>query len=98
MNIAAKLQRRKEILGITDWLFDQCQRLGVVFRFNTYADIDMVIELSPEVVLIATGGVPHAGYLKTGADLAVSSWIFCQVMSLSAVMFYFLTITANMRE
>ena len=74
VNIAAKLQRRREILGITDWLFDQCQRLGVVFRFNTYADIDMVIELSPEIVLIATGGVPHAGYLKTGADLAVSSW------------------------
>ena len=47
VNIAAKLQRRREILGITDWLFDQCQLLGVVFQFNTYADIDMVIELSP---------------------------------------------------
>ena len=98
INIAAKLQRRIEILGITDWLFDQCQRLGVVFRFNTYADIDMVIELSPEVVLIATGGVPHAGYLKAGADLAVSSWDILSGHVPIGNHVLFLTITANMRE
>ena len=34
VNLAAKLQRRREILGITDWLFDQCERLGVKTRFN----------------------------------------------------------------
>ena len=74
VNLAAKVQRRKEILGITDWLFDQCQRLGVQTRFNCLAEQKNVIDLSPDAVLIATGGLPHAGYLNEGADLAVSSW------------------------
>ena len=74
VNLAAKVQRRKEILGITNWLFDQCQRLGVQTRFNCLAEQESITELSPDIVLIATGGLPHAGYLKEGADLAVSSW------------------------
>ena len=74
LNIAAKLIRRVEILGITDWLFDQCQRLGVKFHFNAFADREIVLSRSPDLVLVATGGVPHPGYLKNGADLAVSSW------------------------
>ena len=74
VNLAAKVHRRKEILGITDWLFDQCQRLGVQMRFNCLAEQKNVIDLSPDVVLIATGGLPHAGYLNEGADLAISSW------------------------
>ena len=74
VNLAAKLQRRKEILGITDWLFDQCQRLGVKMQFNCLAEKDTIDDLSPDIVLIATGGLPHAGYLNEGADLAISSW------------------------
>ena len=74
VNLAAKVQRRKEILGITDWLYDQCQRLGVQTRFNCLAEQKNVIDLSPDVVLIATGGLPHAGYLNEGVDLAISSW------------------------
>ena len=74
VNLAAKVQRRKEILGITNWLFDQCQCLGVQTRFNCLAEQESITELSPDIVLIATGGLPHAGYLNEGADLAVSSW------------------------
>jgi len=74
VNLAAKVQRRKEILGITDWLFEQCQRLGVQTHFGCLAEQETITELSPDIVLIATGGLPHAGYLNEGADLAVSSW------------------------
>ena len=74
VNLAAKVQRRKEILGITDWQFEQCQRLGVQTHFNCLAEQESITELSPDIVLIATGGLPHAGYLNEGADLAVSSW------------------------
>ena len=74
VNLAAKVQRRKEILGITDWLYDQCQRLGVQTRFNCLAEQKNIIDLSPDAVLIATGGLPHAGYLNEGVDLAISSW------------------------
>ncbi len=74
VNLAAKLQRRREILGITDWLFDQCERLGVKTHFNCYAEVQTVVDVSPDIVLIATGGLPHAGYLKQGEEHATSSW------------------------
>ncbi len=74
VNLAARVDRRKEILGITDWLFDQCQRLKIETRFDCYADVDMVNQASPDVVLIATGGVPSVGRFTEGENLAVTSW------------------------
>ena len=74
VNLAARVDRRKEIMGITDWLFDQCQRLKIETRFDCYADVDMVNQASPDVVLIATGGVPSVGRFTEGENLAVTSW------------------------
>ena len=74
VNLAARVDRRKEILGITDWLFDQCQRLKIETRFDCYADVDMVNQASPDVVLIATGGIPSVGRFTEGENLAVTSW------------------------
>ena len=74
VNLAARVDRRKEILGITDWLFDQCQRLNIETRFDCYADANMVNQASPDVVLIATGGVPSVGRFTEGENLAVTSW------------------------
>ena len=74
VNLAAKVKRRREILGITDWLFDQCQRRKIEMHFNCYADTNMVMESSPDVVLIATGGTPNLGFLSLGQNLVVSSW------------------------
>ena len=74
VNLAARVDRRKEILGITDWLFDQCQRLKIETRFDCYADANMVNQASPDVVLIATGGVPSVGRFTEGENLAVTSW------------------------
>ena len=74
VNLAARVDRRKEILGITDWLFDQCQRLKIETHFDCYADVNMVNQASPDVVLIATGGVPSVGRFTEGENLAVTSW------------------------
>jgi N-methyl-L-proline demethylase len=46
----------------------------VQFQFNTYADMDTVLVLSPNVVVMATGGVPHKEVLKSGNDLVCSAW------------------------
>ncbi len=74
VNLAARVDRRKEILGITDWLFDQCQRLKIETHFDCYADVNIVNQASPDVVLIATGGVPSVGRFTEGENLAVTSW------------------------
>ncbi len=72
--LAAKLQRRREIIGIVDWLAAEVQQLGVDCRFNTYAEASDVLAEDPDIVVIATGGLPFAGRLKFGAELATSPW------------------------
>lgn len=74
VNLAAKIQRRKEIIGITDWLYSEVQRLQVTMRFNAYADKADVLAESPDIVIVATGGLPHVGYLDEGADIVTNCW------------------------
>jgi hypothetical protein len=72
--LAAKLQRRREIVGIAEWLASEVEALGVDCRFNTYAEAPDVLAENPDIVVIATGGLPNAGRLQFGADLATSPW------------------------
>jgi 2,4-dienoyl-CoA reductase-like NADH-dependent reductase (Old Yellow Enzyme family) len=74
VNLAAKIQRRKEIIGITDWLTSEVQRLKVEMRFNTYADKNDVLAEKPDIVIVATGGLPHVGYLDAGEDIVTNCW------------------------
>ncbi|MBL8788986.1 MAG: NADH:flavin oxidoreductase [Rhizobiales bacterium] len=74
VRLTARSKRRAEMIGIIDWRMAQCQRLGVKFRFNTYAEAADIESLSPDVVIIATGGLPHTEVLKEGNELVVSSW------------------------
>jgi N-methyl-L-proline demethylase len=72
--LAAKLQRRREIVGIAEWLAAEVEQLGVDCRFNTYAEAADVLAEDPDIVVIATGGLPNTGRLKFGAELATSPW------------------------
>ena len=74
IRLTAQSQRRREMIGIIDWRYDQCLKRGVDFRFNTWTDADTVLAERPEVVIVATGGMPHTDVLAQGNDLVVSSW------------------------
>jgi NADPH-dependent 2,4-dienoyl-CoA reductase/sulfur reductase-like enzyme len=74
LNLAVRNPRRKDLQGIVDWRIGECKRLGVDVRFDTFADGDLVWSLSPEVVVVATGGQPQLPELERGADLVVTSW------------------------
>jgi 2,4-dienoyl-CoA reductase-like NADH-dependent reductase (Old Yellow Enzyme family) len=67
-------QRRRDMTGIIDWRIEQCNKAGVEFRYNTYAEATEVLAESPDVVIIASGGMPDADVLKSGNQLTVSSW------------------------
>jgi N-methyl-L-proline demethylase len=67
-------KRRSEMIGIIDWRVAQCEAKGVVFHFNSYADEGNVLPEAPDVVVIATGGLPHTEVLATGNDLVCSAW------------------------
>ena len=71
--LAGKPGWRRDLLGIIEWLERECAHLGVDIRLNSYADEAMVRAESPDVVFIATGGVPHTDWVEGDAVL-LSSW------------------------
>jgi NADPH-dependent 2,4-dienoyl-CoA reductase/sulfur reductase-like enzyme len=74
IRLTALSERRREMIGIIDWRMSQCEKHGVTFHFNTWADADTVLAEKPDVVIVATGGLPHTDVLTRGNELVVSSW------------------------
>jgi 2,4-dienoyl-CoA reductase-like NADH-dependent reductase (Old Yellow Enzyme family)/thioredoxin reductase len=74
IRLAAQNMRRKELIGIVDWRLSELERLGVEIRYDSWAEADEVRALSPDVVIVATGGVPQNPPLEAGDDLVTSSW------------------------
>ncbi|WP_284165322.1 FAD-dependent oxidoreductase [Frigidibacter sp. SD6-1] len=73
VNLLTQNPRRREMIGIVDWRLAELERLGVDVRYNVFAEEADVLALSPDVVVIATGGLPQMPEMA-GADLAISSW------------------------
>lgn len=72
--LTARTHRRKEMIGIIEWRMAQCTDKGVEFRFNTWAEASEVLGEKPDVVIVATGGMPAGGALSSGNELVVSAW------------------------
>ena len=74
VRLTAQTKRRSEMIGIIDWRMEQCETKGVKFHFNTWAEADDVLSLSPDIVIVATGGLPQKPALTAGDDLTVTAW------------------------
>jgi len=74
VRLTAQSKRRAEMIGIIDWRMAQCAARDVEFRFNSYAEAGDVAALDPDVVIIATGGLPQHAILDAGNDLTVTAW------------------------
>ncbi len=74
VRLAARLPRRREFIGIAEWRAERCQALGVNLKFNTWAEAADVLAEDPEIVVVATGGLPNTGFLEAGEDLVATSW------------------------
>lgn len=74
IRLTAQSPRRREMISIIDWRMAQCEKRGVTFHFNTWADADTVLAEAPDVVVVATGGMAHTEVLEDGNDLVVSAW------------------------
>ncbi|EJM98154.1 NADH:flavin oxidoreductase [Phyllobacterium sp. YR531] len=72
--LASKNPRRKEMIGIVDWRLAELERLGVPLRYNIWAEANDVVTLEPDIVVVATGGLPQNPPLSGGDDLVTSSW------------------------
>ncbi|WP_026818540.1 FAD-dependent oxidoreductase [Arthrobacter castelli] len=72
--IAARSERRRELRGIIDWRYDEAIRLGADFVFNQLTESGDVEDISPEVVVVATGGVPDTDIVEPGGELVNDTW------------------------
>jgi len=76
IRLTARSPRRREMIGIIDWRMAQCAARDVMFHFNTWAEVDDIITLEPDVVIIATGGMPNLELFEQKGEQAhvVSAW------------------------
>jgi len=74
VRLTAQSPRRREMMSIIDWRMSQCEKAGVRFHFNNWAEKQDVLAYEPDIVIIATGGLPHTQVLREGNELAVSAW------------------------
>lgn len=68
--------RRAEMISIIDWRMAQCAARDVEFHFNTWAEASDITALDPDVVIVATGGMPNTMLHETTEEAAnvVTSW------------------------
>tara|TARA_B100000963_G_scaffold357354_1_gene379327 strand:+ start:155 stop:2194 length:2040 start_codon:yes stop_codon:yes gene_type:complete len=74
INLITRLRRRKDMKGIIDWRVNACKKNGVQFHFNTFATKEIIQNENPDVIIIATGGIPNTDILDNGNDLACTTW------------------------
>ncbi|UIJ91836.1 NADH:flavin oxidoreductase [Sinorhizobium meliloti] len=74
VRLTAQSERRREMISIIDWRMAQCEKLGVKFQFNTWAEAETIEAENADVVIIATGGLPHTEVVSKGNEFVVSSW------------------------
>ena len=76
VRLTAQNPRRREMISIIDWRMAQCAARDVEFRFNTWAEAADVTDLNPDVVIVATGGLPNTGLFEDREEqpLVVSAW------------------------
>jgi 2,4-dienoyl-CoA reductase-like NADH-dependent reductase (Old Yellow Enzyme family)/thioredoxin reductase len=73
IRLTARTPRRREMIGIIDWRVAECERLGAEIRTSVWAEPETVLAEAPDVVVIATGGLPDTAVCP-GSELAVSAW------------------------
>ncbi len=71
--LASKAGWRRDLISVVDWRVAELEHLGVNVHLNRYIETPEVLELQPDVVIVATGGLPYLGELK-GEEHCNSVW------------------------
>ena len=74
ISIAARASRRKELIGIVDWRVAELAEMGVEVQCNQYLEAEDVLAKEPDVVIVATGGLPNIEFFDGGGEHALSTW------------------------
>lgn len=71
--LASQLAWRRDLRGIITWLSQECEILGVDIRMDTYADPETITAENPDIVIMATGGLPDTDWVKGDATV-LNTW------------------------
>ena len=76
IRLAAQSPRRREMISIIDWRMSQCAARDVEFHFNTWGEISNISALNPDIVIVATGGIPNTELFESSNDTdhVVTAW------------------------
>jgi N-methyl-L-proline demethylase len=90
IRLASSAPRRRDLISIVDWRLAECKLLDVDIRTNAYAEADQVLAENPDIVVVATGGLPNTEFLTEGAQLVTDAWdVLCgAVRPRGKVLFY----------
>jgi 2,4-dienoyl-CoA reductase-like NADH-dependent reductase (Old Yellow Enzyme family) len=89
VRIGAASSWRRDLIGIVEWREAELKRLGVEVQTSSYMEASEIRRLEPDVVILATGGLPQLD-LAEGAELCVSTWdiLTGQTPILASVLIY----------
>lgn len=73
IRIGATGSWRRDLMGIVEWREAELKRLGVSVHTNSYMESADIAALEPDVVILATGGLPQID-LREGNELCHSAW------------------------
>jgi 2,4-dienoyl-CoA reductase-like NADH-dependent reductase (Old Yellow Enzyme family)/thioredoxin reductase len=73
LSLASKAPGRGELNDILDFFRQEMERLGVEIRYDTALSLDLIQEIKPDKVILATGSMP---------DMPMIKWLFQTKMDL----------------
>ena len=73
LRLATKASWRGDVTAITDWRLQELEHFNVPIVFNTLADDEITLAEEPEIVILATGGLPFMGNIQ-GEQHCTSVW------------------------
>ena len=71
--LGAKASWRHDLIGVIDWRARELEALGVEMHLNSFVEADDVLAGEPDIVIIATGGIPDLEWID-GAEYCTSVW------------------------
>lgn len=74
LNLASKPTSRRQMHSIADWLQTELERLEVSIHYNTFVGKQEVLTEAPDIVIVATGGLPDTDVARSGNEHITSIW------------------------
>ena len=74
INLICRSIKRKDMIGIIDWRLSICKKYNVKINYNCLATTENILSEKPNIIIVATGGIPNTKILEEGSDLVSSTW------------------------